>query len=245
VSSPEVIKAELESLSDFRYKLMQFSEKIDTALEKASQACRQEIERLQELCDQRRQELEDCISAYEACRSCTDDDGRPPPCSAEAAAVREAQQALMAAERCLSSFSSQSEQLMSGIKTTANSASESIDGARDDLERYIKGVLEYLRGNDIAVPLRPGEEAHGSGYRTARSRYFREGAQGDYENIPDHLRGHMRGEVDHGGYYHSPGDYDVGHYVRHINIPENFNFERRFLNRRHGAIGAHYHLNNF
>ena len=233
--SGETIKAELEALSEVRYALLGLKEQLEETAQEAEQTVQEEAERLEAIQQERTEEFERCKEAYENCRSVTDEDGNRSPCTGEAAAKEAAKQALDEINNQIKSFTDQSESLLAKIKQLQHSADSSILEARSYLEKHIHGVLGYLRNQNIALPSTPGQDPHGPEYQRARRRFYQEGASGDFENEPAHLHGWMRQEVNRGGYYHSPSGYDVGHWIRNLNIPENYRFEFSTMNRAHGG----------
>ncbi len=247
MSSAEEIKVELEALSEFRYQLQLLQEKIDPAISKAQYAVQEETTRLDTIYEQRQRNVDACQSSLNDCMNTVDDEGRHPSCAAELSALRQAQQALQEIKTHIASFKAQAEKKLEEMTRSRQSILKSIDDSSQYLNNHIQQTLLYLKGNDIALPATTGQDSHGSAYQRARRRWYREAAAGDFENEPSHLRGWMRQEVNARGYYASPDGYDVGHYMRNLNIPENFRWEAAEMNRGRAAraMQRYPHINNF
>lgn len=245
MSNGEQIKVELEALSELRYQLQILQEKLNDTIMKAQYAVREETNRLSSIREQKEKDIENCRTALDRCRALVDDEGRRPPCYTEMAALQRAQDALVAIQSHITSFQSQAEQNLNQLNRYRESVSTKVEDARKYLQIHIEQTLRYLKENDVAIPGTPGRDAHGSDYQRARRRWYREAR--DFENEPSHLRGWMRQEVNAGGYYSSPDGYDVGHFIRNLNIPENFRWEAAEMNRGRAArVMQHFpHINNF
>ncbi len=254
MTQAEEIKVELEILSELRYQLLKAREYLDELAEKACQVIEQESNRLTQVRDQFQQEVDKCKEEVDACQAdldaclaCADEDGNHPNCSEPAAVLRQAQESLRRAQQALkevnahiANFQSQAEKTMQEVNSQKKTMVADLDTAYQALGDRIQKTIQYLKGADIAIPATPGQSAHGAEYQTARRRYYQEATDGDYVNIPTHIRGWMQQEVNRGGYYRSPygwrgpqapdgtypdrvqPPYHVGHVLRNLNIPENF-----------------------
>lgn len=277
MASGEEIKVELTALSDLRYQLLKAKEYLDKPVEEARQATKRELERLKEIRAQRQAEVSSCASNLSACRAalsscltCVEDENtRCPPCGPLETAVdqaetelEQAKEALKEAEAHIANFQSQTEQILNSLISQKEGAAAAIEDARQELNDRIMKTIQYLKGNDIALPPTPGQNPHGGEYRNARNRFYEEGTAGDYPNMATDLRGWMEQEVNRGGYYRSPGawrghrmpdgsfagrtpraTYHVGHTIRNLNIPENFRWELAQDNQ--GRTGWRGRVNNY
>jgi hypothetical protein len=280
MSIGEKLKIELTALSQFSEKLLETKEGLDAPIEEARQKAKDELDRLEKVREQRQQDVETCevnvttceasVSACQSslqnCLAYIGEDGQRPSCSGEATALRQAEadlrqaeielhlaeHALRETEAHIATFQSQAEYTINSLLSKKEAISTSIDKARQELGNRIEKTIQYIKANDIAIPLTPGQDAHGGEYRKAKKNLYRRAAAGDFPNLPSHIRGWMEQEVNRGGgYYRSPGggrnrgsNYDIGHRVRHLNVaenlvPENIDMNRARPGRRREA------LNNF
>ena len=88
---PERIYADIQALKDLRQALLDFARRQKTALERAQTKVAQTLEWLAERDRYWQREVKRRRTAYERCRSHRDEDGRPPPCTAELRAWQDAE----------------------------------------------------------------------------------------------------------------------------------------------------------
>lgn len=242
------IEAEVYALSDFNTMLRKSNESIDSIMVESKRAFESEINRLESIRQERQFEVEKCERALQHCLSTPVDEDEPPPsCHAEELALQEAQQKLNEIENHLETFRSNGETLLEKIESLFISTMNATSNARGYLEKHIKELLDYLKSHPGEIEGFRGAGDHKTQYQRARKEWFRRGAAGELENEPNHLTGWMRQEVHRGGsYYRSPGrlrnvqrvsQYETGHIVAGIDVPENFRWELRADNilRPHNA----------
>lgn len=235
------VEVEVYALSDLNSALHRLMASSDEALAQAEQAIEDENGRLQQIVRQREAEVGRCKREYEICLSMRDDGGYSLPCTAEAEALAAAQAALAEACDCAKLFADQAQQFRDQAIKLQQSIRTTTEAARSYLAEHIEAGLAYLEAHPNEVGSVSGAGTHGSRYQKARREWFRRGADGELWGTEGRqLQGWMRQEVHRGGYYRSPPYYDTGHRLAGIDIPENFRWEDRDVNRLRPRVAQRY-----
>ncbi|HIP71081.1 MAG TPA: hypothetical protein EYH05_06765 [Anaerolineae bacterium] len=259
----EQILFEVYALSDLREALRKVNDEIQVFLHEAGQAIRSEESRLRQIEQKRTQEAVRCRAAYERCRSYRDEDGYPPPCTAELYVLEKAEQALQEVRDQINHFSDQTDtyryketQFQQNMETNIADARAFLNTRIQEGTKYLETFAATLSDAEAERFLRqvPGTGTHGSRYRRARQAYFEQVAGGEHSNVPRYLQGWARQEVNRGSnYYRSPfgryrgnselgisrgttTSYEVGHRIAMLDIPENLYFQGWDLNRNRAII---------
>jgi ElaB/YqjD/DUF883 family membrane-anchored ribosome-binding protein len=216
---------------------------LDTAISKFNYGAREVIQRAareirarQEEIDSRRQywlaEHRRREARFEACISDEDQN-----CSAERAAVTEAEDALgrlrslsLKVEQAIDEYQSCASRLQDVLDTT-------VGKAKADLSRITNKYQSYLASQGTSVG---SANVHGYQYQKARHQYILNCLKDDpaLSNLPRFIRAHLQSEFErtNGKYYmRSPAGYHVGHKIPRWNHPSNFRWELAGMNSWRGG----------
>lgn len=230
----KVYVRDLEILSNLQAELSQFNHGANEVLADVARGISDAKEFLNSRMSYWNAELRRRESALKACQS---DDERN--CSAEAAAVREAQVAIEKIRAMNSRLEQAEGEYMPNHNRLNQLMNRKISKAKGNLQRTIEKYQDYLAQVSLSQ--------RGSGYRTHNYEYQKERRKFILNTLKEHpaiskVGSHIRGELEtnitqSGGkwYIRSPKEMHIGHRISGWNHWSNFRFEGAYENSYRGG----------
>lgn len=224
------IEVEVYALSDLNTELRKVSNASHEARNDITQAYQAEQQRLDDLLQQREQDVEACEAALDACLSYMDEDGNLPDCSAESRALADAGAAFEELASHRKAFADQLASLLPRAESAHGAMTQTADRAREKLAVLIDTSLYYLRNHPEELGNVPHTGEHAGPYNRAKRELYRRIADGERGGGLG-MQQFMTNELSNG--FHSPTNMHMAHRVAGIDVPENLFPQYAVDNWRH------------